>query len=56
MNIREFLPVLAILAGIASVVVVCTLIFGGYGLMLSASIGAGILSGPADHDPEPEDE
>lgn len=50
MKIRENLPVLAILAGLASVVVVSSLILGGYGLILSGSVVAVILSGSQDHD------
>ena len=50
MKIREFLPVLAILAGLVSVVVVSSLILGGYGLILSGSVVAVILSGAQDHD------
>ena len=52
MNIRDFLPALAILAGVLSVVAFCTFDLGGYGLMLSASIGAGLLSGSTEPDPD----
>ena len=50
MKIRELLPVLAILAGLVSVVVVSSLILGGYGLILSGSVVAVILSGSQDQD------
>ena len=50
MNIRELLPVLAILAGLVSVVVVSSLILGGYGLILSCSVVAVILGGSEDRD------
>ena len=50
MKIRENLPVLAILAGLVSVVVVSSLILGGYGLILSGSVVAVILGGSEDHD------
>ena len=55
MKIRELLPVLAILAGLASVVVVSSLILGGYGLILSGSVVAGVLCGSSEPEPEPED-
>ena len=50
MKIRELLPVLAILAGLVSVVVVSSLILGGYGLILSGSVVAALLGGSQDHD------
>lgn len=55
MNIREFLPALAILAGLVSVVVVASFLFGGYGLILSGSVVAGVLCGSSEPEPEPED-
>ena len=50
MKILELLPVLAILAGLVSVVVVASFLLGGYGLILSCCLFAGILSGSEDHD------
>lgn len=50
MKIRELLPVLAILAGLASVVVVSSLILGGYGLILSGAGVAALLGGSQNHD------
>ena len=50
MKIRELLPVLAILAGLASVVVVSSLILGGYGLILSGAGVAVMLSGSQNQD------
>ena len=55
MEIRELLPVLAILAGLVAVVVVSSLILGGYGLILSSSLAAGVLCGSSEPEPEPED-
>lgn len=51
MNIRELLPVLAILAGLVSVVIVSSLILGGYGLIMVGVILAaamGSTSGQTD--------
>lgn len=50
MNIRELLPVLAILAGLVSVVAVSSLILGGYGLILSGAGVAVMLSGSQSQD------
>jgi len=50
MKIRELLPVLAILAGLASVVVVSSMILGGYGLIFSGVGVAVILSGSKKQD------
>lgn len=50
MNIRENLPALAISGGLVAVVVVSSLILGGYGLILSGAGVAVMLSGSQNHD------
>ena len=50
MNIRENLPVLAILAGLVAVVVVSSLILGGYGAILAA-VGFAVAIAPEPTDP-----
>ena len=53
MNIREILPALALSAGLVAVVVVSSFVLGGYGLILSGSVVAVILSGSPSQDSQP---
>jgi hypothetical protein len=52
---KSYLFFACLFSALGGFVILFTCLFGGYGLMFSASIGATLLSGTADEDEDPNE-